>query len=97
MLTTVTLGFLFVLVIAGGVLTLLKGIDNQYFIDEKQQSSFLEPCLDALNKVKKQNKWVGGALIGVGVVGLFMTVYMGYAHNVVGSGTPTSNFGFKFY
>ena len=91
MLTTVTLGFLFALVIAGGVLTLLKGIDNQYFIGGQQS------CLDELKKVKKQNTWVGGALIGIGVVGLFMTVYMGYAHNVVGSGAPTSNFGFKFY
>lgn len=90
MLTTTVLLFLFALVIAGGVLTLLKGL-------EKHNDNGSKILLDKLKNIKDQNVIVGGALIGVGVIGLFMSVYMGYFHNIMGSNVPKSNFGFRFY
>lgn len=90
MLTIVLLGFLFSLVIAGGVLTLLKGIEKPPYATMGEQT-----CLDQLKKVHDQNKYVGGSLIGVGVIGLAMVVYMGYSST--SHGGAVSNFGFKFY
>lgn len=85
MLTIVLLGFLFALVIAGGVLTLLKSLKTTYTIGPPPQE---------LSDIKKQDKFVGASLIGVGVIGLGMVVYMGYGS---GGSTAVSNFGFKFY
>ena len=84
---TVTLGFLFALVIAAGVLTLIQGLKNPMAVQGEQT------CLDNLKKAYEQNKWVGGSLIGVGVLGIVMVMYMSYT----GNEGVTSNFGFKFY
>lgn len=91
MLTILILVVLFSLVITGGVLTLLKGLQKPPGVLMGEQA-----CVNQLAAVHKQNTYVGGSLIGVGVLGLLMVVYMGY--NEYGSGgEAVSNFGFKFY
>ena len=82
---TIILAFLFLLVIAGGAVTLQKG-----FVKASQIGSRNDP---EVKVIQNQNKWVGGALIGVGVIGLALTGYVGNKGN---SGS-SSNFGFKFY
>jgi hypothetical protein len=88
MLTIILLGFLFALVITAGVLTLLKSLKSE------PPFTLVTPATKELSDIKNQDKIVGSSLIGVGVIGLGMVVYMGYNG---GGATASSNFGFKFY
>lgn len=83
MISTIILAFLFLLVIAGGVLTLINGLKKLVFVGEAP---------DDVKKILNTDKYVGASLIGVGVIGLAVTVF-----NANTGGGASSGFGFKFY
>ena len=94
MFATVSLAILFILVIAGGVLTLLKGLKNPIAVHGEAR------CLKSLKDIQDQSKYVGGSLIGVGVLGLILIGYMAFSgHHFPDhhGGDTGANFGFKFY
>ena len=89
MLLTICLAILFALVIAGGVMTLLKGMKKAMAVMGEAT------CLKNLKDIQDQSKYVGVSMICVGVIGLFLVCYMAvYGHQKSKTG---ANFGFKFY
>jgi hypothetical protein len=89
MLITICLAILFSIVITCGIISLTKGM-------KKENLSMTNPtCLKELKDIKDQSKYVGGSMIGVGAIGLFIVCYMAvYGHP---GSKKDSNFGFKFY
>jgi hypothetical protein len=93
MLLTISLAILFALVIAGGVMTILKSMKKENVVMGEAT------CLKHLKDIQDHNKYVGSSMIGVGAVGLLLVGYMefsGHKHGHHGSDTG-ANFGFKFY
>lgn len=98
MIITLTLTILWLAVITIGILSLVE--------KEKKQCSSSD-CKDVESAYKKTLETYGGVLIGVGTVGLLITLYMWFSghhhseHDAVQSvssdRSTKQNFGFRFY
>ena len=91
MIITIILSVLWLMVIAAGVMALLKGF-------EKPTGKGMTFVGGDYKKEKDATKIYGGVLTGVGLVGLITTLYMWFSgHSHAGDDAPKSNFGFRFY